>query len=95
MTWNPLLNGGEFMSTFETTVDLMKNLPENDLLKIKAFINHMIDSRNEKKETYNPFVSLSREEIFAQLEYSRKRAEEGHVILAHQASSLVREKYGL
>ena len=55
----------------------------------------LIDSRNEKKETYNPFASLSREEIFAQLEYSRKRAEEGRVISAHQASALVREKYRL
>ena len=83
------------MSTFEATVDLMRNLPENDLLKINAFINRIINNRDEKKETYNPFVSLSREEIFAQLEYSRKRAEEGHVIPAHRAAALVREKYGL
>ena len=58
-------------------------------------INRMINNRNDNKETYNPFVSLSREEIFAQLEYSRKRADEGQVIPAHQAAALVREKFGL
>ena len=33
---NPFMNGGEYMSTFEATVDLMRNLPENDLLKING-----------------------------------------------------------
>ena len=83
------------MSTLEATVSLLKNLPENDLIKIKAYIGRIINNKNDQKDSYNPFITLSREEVFEQLESSRKRTEKGFVMAAKQASAIVRDKYGL
>ena len=38
---------------------------------------------------------LTREKIIEQLAIARKHAEEGYVKIAHQASAIIREKYGL
>ena len=77
------------MSTLETTVSMMKNLPEKDLLKIQAFVRLFLS------EAPNPFEPMSEEEIYLQLEQSRKHAEEGRLKDAIQVSASVREKYGL
>ena len=77
------------MSTLETTVSMLEQLPERDLLKIQAFIRLFFP------ETSNPFTPLTEEEIYAQLERSRKHAEEGKMKDARQVSSNVRAKYGL
>ena len=77
------------MSTLETTVSMMKQLPERDLLKIQAFVRlFFLDSAN-------PFVPLTEEEIYEQLAKSRKHEEEGKLKDAKQISSSVRAKYGL
>ena len=77
------------MGTLEITVSMMKQLPERDLLKVQAFVSLFFP------ETSNPFSPLTEEEIYAQLERSRKHAEEGKRKDARQISSNVREKYGL
>ena len=77
------------MSTLETTVSMLEQLPEKDLLKIQAFIRLFFP------ETSNPFSPLTEEEIYAQLERSRKHAEEGKLKDAKRISSNVRAKYGL
>ena len=82
------------MSTYEATVSMLQDLPESDLQKVKAYIIRIIN-RREIPVSVHPFSSLSREEIFEQLETARKHAEAGYVMDGHLASSIVREKYGL
>ncbi len=77
------------MSTLEATVSMLKQLPEKDLLKIQAFVRLFFP------DSSNPFVPLTEEEIYAQLEESRKHAEEGKLKDARLVSSNVRAKYGL
>jgi len=74
------------MSTLETTISMMKQLPERDLLKVQAFVRLFFP------ETSNP---LTEEEIYSQLDISRKHADEGKLRDARQVSSNVRAKYGL
>jgi hypothetical protein len=77
------------MSTLETTISMMKQLPERDLLKVQAFVRLFFP------ETSNPFAPLTEEEIYSQLDISRKHADEGKLRDARQVSSNVRAKYGL
>ena len=77
------------MSTLEATVSMMRQLPEQDLLKIQAFVKLFFP------EARNPFSPLSEDEIYAQLEQARKHADEGKVKDARQVSANVRKKYGL
>ena len=77
------------MSTLEATVSMLEQLPERDLLKIQAFVRLFFP------ETSNPFDPLTEEEIYAQLERSRKHAEERKRKDARQVSSKVRAKRGL
>lgn len=77
------------MSTFESTVSMMRQLPEKDLLKIQAFVRLFFP------DTANPFEALSEEEIYKQLELSRQHAEEGKVKDARMVSANVKAKYGL
>ena len=77
------------MGTLEATVSMLEQLPEKDLLKIQAFVRLFFP------EASNPFSPLTEEEIYAQLERSRKHAEEGKLKDAKRISSIVRAKYGL
>ena len=62
---------------------------------IKEFIKR-INSKDEiRKEIYNPYKPLTREEIIEQLANAKKHANEGKTMDAHRASSNIREKYGL
>lgn len=77
------------MSTLDATVSMLKQLSEQDLLKIQAFVRLFFP------DSSNPFAPLTEEEIYAQLERSRKHAEEGRLKDAKQVSANVRAKYGL
>lgn len=77
------------MSTLEATISMMKQLPERDLLKIQAFVRLFFP------DSSNPFVPLTEEEIYAQLERSRKHAEEGKLKEGRRVAENVRAKYGL
>jgi hypothetical protein len=83
------------MTTYESTVSMMQNLPEADLLVINEFVKRLSSKEEVRKERYNPYKHLTREEIVEQLAIARKTAEEGHVMEAHQASANIMEKYGL
>ncbi len=83
------------MSTYESTVSLMNGLPESDLLLVREFIKRLISKTDIKKEMYNPYKPMTREEIIEQLAEARKHAGEGKVMDAHKASMNIREKYGL
>ena len=77
------------MSTFDTTVLMMKQLPEEDLLKVHAFVKLFFP------DSSNPFVPLTEEEIYNQLEEARSHAASGKMKDARQISANVRAKYGL
>lgn len=83
------------MTTYEANVSMMQNLPEADLLVINEFVKRLSSKAEIRKERYNPFKHLTREEIVEQLAIARKNAEEGHVMEARQASDNIRAKYGL
>ena len=91
---NTAKRGLNIVTTYEATVSMMQNLPEADLLVINEFVK--LSSKEEiRKERYNPFKHLTREEIVEQLAIARKNAKEKHVMEAHQASANIRTKYGL
>lgn len=83
------------MSTYESTISLMNGLPEADLLLVNEFIRRLTSKAEEKREMYNPYKPLTREEIIEQLSIARGRAREGKVMPARQASDNIRKKYGL
>lgn len=82
-------------SVYESTVSLLKNMLEKDILIVKEFINRLSSKPQIKDETYNPYKPLTREEIIEQLAIARQHADEGKTMDAHKASSNIREKYGL
>ncbi|SEA91029.1 hypothetical protein SAMN05216349_1515 [Oribacterium sp. KHPX15] len=47
-----------------------------------------------RKEMYNPYKPLTREEVIEQLAIAKKHADEGRVMEGHRASANIREKYG-
>lgn len=61
------------MTTIENTVAMMEVLPEADLLKIQSFTLKLF----EQKRTNCPFPLKSREDIYRDLEISRKQAAAG------------------
>ncbi|MBR3307216.1 MAG: hypothetical protein IKI75_08195 [Lachnospiraceae bacterium] len=83
------------MNLYESTVNMMSTLPESDILIIKEFISRLSSKKEYRRELYNPYKPLTREEILEQLAIARKHAEDGRIIDAHEASANIREKYGL
>lgn len=83
------------MNTYDATISLMKDMTESDLLIIKEFVKRLSSKEDAKKELYNPYKPLTREEIIEQLSIAKMHAEEGRILEAHEASKNVRAKYGL
>ncbi len=83
------------MSTYEATVSMMRDLPDDELLLVKEFIKRITSKDEIRKEMYNLYKPLNREEVMEQLAIARKHADEGMVMEGHRASSNIREKYGL
>ena len=80
---------------YESTISMMRNLADEDLLLVKEFINRISSRKEIRQEMYNPYKPLTREEIIEQLAVAKKHAGEGKVMEAHKASANIREKYGL
>ncbi len=83
------------MSTYEATVSMIRDLPDNELLLVKEFIKRITSKDEIRKEMYNPYKPLTREEVIEQLAIAKKHADEGRVMEGHRASANIREKYGL
>ena len=83
------------MSTYEATISMIKELPEPDLLIVKEFVRRLSHKSEERKEIFNPYKALTREEIIEQLAIAKMHANSGMVNEAHSVSSDIREKYGL
>lgn len=77
------------MSTLDATVSMIKQLPEQDLLKVHAFVKLFFP------DTSNPFHPLTEDEIYRQLKEARDHAASGKTKDARQVSANVRAKYGL
>ena len=92
---NTAKRGLNIVTTYEATVSMIQNLPEADLLVINEFVKRLSSKEEIRKERYNPFKHLTREEVVEQLAIARKNAEDGHVMEARQASDNIRAKYGL
>ena len=82
-------------SVYESTVLKMRGLEDTDLLVVCEFIDRLSSKNKIRKEMYNPYKPLTREEIIEQLSIAKRHADEGKVMEAHQASENVRKKYGL
>ena len=82
-------------SVYESTVLKMRGLEDTDLLVVCEFIDRLSSKNKIRKEMYNPYKPLTREEIIEQLSIAKRHADEGKVMEAHQASANVRKKYGL
>ena len=80
---------------YESTITALKGMPENDFMLVREFINRLASKEEIKKEMYNPYKPLTRGEIIEQLANSRRHADEGMVMDAHEASANIRKKYGL
>ena len=92
-----ILKGGKYMTknVYESTVSMLRGMPDNDLMVVREFVKRLVSKADAKKEMYNPYKPLTREEIIEQLATARKHAEAGQVMDAHEASSNIRKKYGL
>ena len=79
------------MSTLETTVSMMKDLSENELILINNYVRRIINYKSNF-EIYKP---LSEKEFFERLAIARKHASEGKVKDAAKVAENVRGRYGL
>ena len=51
--------------------------------------------QKDREENYYPYTPLTRVEIVEKLAVSKRHADEGRIMPAHQASTNIRNKYGL
>lgn len=79
------------MTTIENTVAMMEVLPEADLVKIQDFTRKLFLTQS----TASPFCPKSKEEIYQDLEISRKQASEGKCRSAEEVFNELERKYGL
>lgn len=79
------------MNTLENTISMMKVLPENDLLEIQRFTTKLFKLRSAQ----SPFPQKCKEEIYKDLETSRKQSAEGKCQEMGQALKEIRGKYGI
>lgn len=79
------------MNTLEHTISMIKVLPENDLLEIQKFTTKLFKLRSAQC----PFPLKTKEEIYKDLETSRKQSAEGNCQEMGQALREIREKNGL
>lgn len=79
------------MTTPRNTVSMMKVLPEADLVEIQNFTKKLFNLRNADC----PLPPKSKEEIYKDLETSRKQAAEGDFQEAGEFLAEVRKEYGI
>lgn len=79
------------MNTLENTISMLEVLPEADLVKIQDFTRKLFKQRS----TACPFPPKSRDEIYRDLEISRRQAAAGDCQEMGQALAEIRGKYGL
>lgn len=85
------------MSTLQNTISMMQTLPEDDLLKIQDFTKKL-SKRHELEaadEAVGKFLEpKSAEDIYRDLENSRKQAEAGEYSSAKEVFNELEQRYG-
>ncbi len=85
------------MNTLQNTISIMKTLPEADLVKIHDFTKKL-SKRHELEavdETVGRFLPpKSREDIYRDLEISRKQIEMGQCSSAEEVFNGLEQRYG-
>ncbi len=79
------------MTTFESTVEMLRRLPEEDLLAINGLVRRLV-SRVPGEDIVKP---LSESEFLDRLDVARRHAEEGKVRPAASVIDDMRARYGL
>ena len=78
------------MTTFESTVALMRRLPEEDLLAINSLVKRLVS----RVPVENPAQPISETEFFDRLDMAWQHAETGQVRPAGQFIDDVRARLG-
>ncbi|MCM1387024.1 MAG: hypothetical protein NC231_06840 [Bacillus sp. (in: Bacteria)] len=79
------------MTTLENTISMIKVLPEADLKEIQNVAKRLL----QKRSVGCPFTLKSREDIYGDLEISRKQIADGDYQDAGEFIAEVREEYGI
>lgn len=85
------------MSTLQNTISMMKTLPEADLIKIQDFTKKLSQCREIEAadEAVAKFLGpKSAEDIYKDLERSRKQAEAGEYSSAEEVFNELEQRYG-
>lgn len=85
------------MNTLQNTISIMKTLPETDLLKIQDFTEKLSKRRELEAadEAVGKFLPpKSREDIYRDLEKSRKQVEAGQYSSAEEVFNELEQRYG-
>lgn len=98
INYNMTLNGSFAMNMIESTVAMIKTLPEADLIKVQKFTKKLI-LKNEDRlidDAVGEFLpKKSAENIYHDLEISRQQIENGQYKEAGIVIAEMRSRYGL
>ncbi len=79
------------MTMLESTISMIKVLPEADLEEIQNFARKLL----QRRDADCPFPLMGREDIYKELEISRQQIRNGEYQEAGEFSAEVRKEYGL
>lgn len=79
------------MTMLESTISMIKVMPEADLAEVQNFARKLLQRRDEGC----PFPLKSREDIYKDLEISRRQTAEGKCQNMGQALSEIKARHGL
>lgn len=78
------------MTALETTISMLKNMSESDVLKVKSYVTSIFEHKTEC-----PLRFLTKDEILGQLSVSRQQATSGKFQEALAVHESITEKYGI
>ncbi len=78
------------MSTIAATVSIMEELPEEARIKVLNYAQDLC----ETEEPSNPFMSLTKDQILADLDKSRQQIADGQGVSADEAMEKIGKKNG-
>ncbi len=79
------------MTVIEDTIAMMEVLPEADVVKIQNFTRKLLQAQS----AVSPFYPKRKEEIYQNLELSRKQVAEGKCRRAKEMFDELERKYGI
>ena len=79
------------MTTLESTISMIKVLPEGDLTEVQDLVKKLLKRRNLDC----PFALKSREDIYKDIEISERQIENGDYQDADEFITEIRKEYGI